>query len=185
MRNDRESNTSKMLVGAAAGVAATVPMTAAMIAMHRQLPAHQRYPLPPRRVTMNLASALGLRKEMNKPQRDAATVAAHFGYGSAMGGIFGLLADKTPAPRVATGIGWGLFVWAASYLGLLPALDLHEPATRHPTKRNILMIVAHVIWGATLGALLKWNEPVRRSPQRVQMGGGKRTARPHRVRSHS
>jgi hypothetical protein len=89
-----------------------------------------------------------------------------------------------PGPRVVSGIGWGLFVWAGSYLGLLPALDLHEPATQHPAERNILMIVAHIIWGATLGALFKWHEPVRRSPRRVQMGGGKRAARPRRARVH-
>ena len=116
---------------------------------------------------MNLARALGIRHEMNKPQRDAATVAAHFGYGTAMGGIYGALADHVPGPRAVSGIGWGLFVWAASYLGLLPALNLHEPATRHPRRRNILMIIAHIIWGATLGVLSHGHELIRRGSQRV------------------
>jgi putative membrane protein len=178
------TNIRKILSGVVAGTAATLPMTAAMIAMHRYLPVHQRYPLPPRKVTMRLASAVGVKREMDQPQRDAATIAAHFGYGGAMGGIFGLLSPHVPGPRVVSGIGWGLFVWAGSYLGLLPAADLHEPATRHPAERNALMIAAHIIWGATLGALFKWHEPVRRGPRRMQMGRGKRAARPHRIGSH-
>src|SRR5438874_2006413 len=111
---------NKIVSGAVSGFAATAPMTAAMIVMHRMLPPTQRYPLPPRKVTMRFAKAAGVKHAMSEPQRNAATIAAHFGYGAAMGGIYSSFADKVPAPRVATGIGWGLVVWAASYLGLLP-----------------------------------------------------------------
>ena len=145
---------NKILAGTLAGLGATVPMTAAMIAMHRALPARERYPLPPRKVTMNFARALGLRKKLDEPERKAATLAAHFGYGATMGGIFALLAPRTPGPAVPKGIVWGLIVWGTSYLGLLPAMDLHESATRHPRERNILMVIAHVVWGASLGLLL-------------------------------
>jgi uncharacterized membrane protein YagU involved in acid resistance len=145
---------NKIVAGTLAGLAATAPMTAAMVGMHRMLPARERYPLPPRKVTMNVARAFGLRKKMDEPERKAATVAAHFGYGAAMGGIFALLAPRTPGPAVPKGILWGLIVWSTSYLGLLPALDLHEPATDHPRERNILMVLAHVVWGASLGLLL-------------------------------
>ena len=144
---------NKIISGAISGFAATAPMTAAMLLMHRMLPPPQRYALPPRKVTMRFAKAVGVKQEMSEPQRKAATIAAHFGYGAAMGGIYSTFADKVPAPRVVTGIGWGLIVWAASYLGLLPGLGLHESATDHPTERNWLMVIAHVIWGASLGAM--------------------------------
>src|SRR5687767_10827262 len=71
---------NKILAGALAGFAATGPMTAAMILMHRKLPLHERYPLPPRRITMNFADMLDVKHEMTETQRTAATVAAHFGY---------------------------------------------------------------------------------------------------------
>ena len=145
---------NKIVAGTLAGFSATVPMTAAMIAMHRALPLRQRYPLPPRRVTMNVADAAGVREELDEPQRKAATLALHFGYGAGTGGIFALLAPRTPGPAVPKGIAWGLIVWTASYLGLLPALGLHEPAMRQPAGRNVLMILAHIVWGASLGLLL-------------------------------
>jgi uncharacterized membrane protein YagU involved in acid resistance len=146
---------NKIVAGTLAGFSATAPMTAAMIAMHKALPPRERYPLPPRKVTMNAARKAGAEPHrFDEPERKAATLAAHFGYGAAMGGIFALLAPRTPGPAVPKGILWGLIVWAASYLGLLPATGLHESATDHPRGRNVLMVVAHVVWGASLGLLL-------------------------------
>jgi uncharacterized membrane protein YagU involved in acid resistance len=143
----------RLLAGAVSGFGATLPMTAAMVAMHRGLPKHQRFPLPPRRVTMNFAKHLGIKHKLDERQRKGLTLLAHFGYGTAVGGLFGLFAPRKPALSIPIGICYGILVWTFSYLGLLPALDLHEPATRHPKQRNILMILAHVVWGATLGAV--------------------------------
>jgi uncharacterized membrane protein YagU involved in acid resistance len=58
-------------------------------------------------------------------------------------------------PNVVNGVAYGLGVWTASYLGLLPALGLLAPATEHPARRNALMIAAHVVWGASLGITAK------------------------------
>ena len=145
---------NKIVAGTLAGLTATAPMTAAMIVMHKALPAHERYPLPPRKVTMRVARKTGVKKHLDEPEKKAATLAAHFGYGAAMGGIFAMLAPRAPGRPIPKGIAWGLIVWATSYLGLLPATGLHEPATRHPRERNLLMILAHVIWGGSLGLLL-------------------------------
>jgi putative membrane protein len=151
----------RLATGAAAGLMATVPMTAAMVAMHRQLPAWQRYALPPRRITMRAASKLGLRHKMDQEHRTAATLAAHFGYGTAVGALLGAFAPRGTTKAAVTGAGFGLLVWTASYLGLMPALDLHPPATRDTTQRNALMILAHLVWGATAGAV---NDALRSDP---------------------
>ena len=140
--------------GFLSGFAATAPMTAVMLVMHRMLPWSERYALPPRKVTMNVADAAQVKHKMSAPQRDVATAAAHFGYGAGMGALYAAMEQKVPAPGVAKGIGWGLIVWSGSYLGFLPALGLHHAATREPRGRNLLMILAHVVWGATLGAMV-------------------------------
>src|SRR4051812_18431862 len=102
---------SKLFSGAAGGFAATAPMTAAMLLMHRMLPPTQRYALPPRHITMNVADALQFKHTLDEAQREKLTMAAHFGYGTAMGGIYALFADKVRAPAAVKGIGWGLIVW--------------------------------------------------------------------------
>jgi hypothetical protein len=145
--------TQRLASGAAAGLLATVPMTAAMVAMHRKLPARERFPLPPRRVTMRAAGKAGVRRHMRESHRTAATLAAHFGYGTAVGSLLGAFAPKGPAKAAAAGAGFGLLVWAVSYLGLMPALDLHPPATRDTPRRNLLMVAAHLLWGATAGVI--------------------------------
>ena len=143
-----------LLTGAAAGLAATAPMTLAMKAAQGGLPAHERHPLPPRRVTMRALRAIGIRPHgrLDEAERRATTLAAHYGYGTAAGALFGLFAPRRLPEAVTAGVGYGLLVWAGSYLGLLPALGLHPPATREPARRNAMMIAAHVVWGAAMGA---------------------------------
>ena len=83
------------------------------------------------------------------------TVLAHFGDGAGAGTVYAPRSRGVPLPPVAGGIAYGLVVWTASYLGLLPVVGLISPAINHPARRNALMIVAHVVWGATLALLLE------------------------------
>jgi hypothetical protein len=143
-----------VLLGALAGLAATVPMSAAMKLMHEQLPEHEQYPLPPRAVTMEMAERAGVREHLDEDEREAATWAGHFGYGAACGALYGALAANARVPPLAAGVGFGLAVWAGSYLGWLPAAGLIPPATEHPPRRTALMIAAHAVWGATTGLVV-------------------------------
>ncbi|HVF27979.1 MAG TPA: DUF6789 family protein [Pyrinomonadaceae bacterium] len=150
-----------LMIGALAGLAATVPMTAAMKLMHRLLPREERYPLPPRRVTMRLAEKAGVKEYLDEPERKALTVAGHFAYGAAVGALYAPLARKVPLAPPLAGAAYGLAVWTVSYLGWLPAANLITPATEHPARRNALMIVAHLVWGAAAGALIGRREDRR------------------------
>jgi uncharacterized membrane protein YagU involved in acid resistance len=150
----KETILRQALIGALAGLGATVPMTVGMEAMFRFLPKRERYPLPPRQIAMAIAEEAGVKDELNSPARTTVTLAAHFGYGAATGAIYAPMAIENRWPSVVSGIGFGLAVWAASYLGLLPAVRLLSPATEHPPRRNALMIMAHMVWGATLGLLV-------------------------------
>lgn len=46
-------------------------------------------------------------------------------------------------------------MWVASYLGWIPASRRLKAATRHPARRNGLMLIAHLVWGAALTASLR------------------------------
>ena len=79
-------------------------------------------------------------------------MAAHFIYGAVAGAMYPLL---TRMRSPVAGAGYGVAVWIISYLGWLPIAHLLAPATRHPLKRNLLMVAVHVVWGATLSSGLK------------------------------
>ncbi len=90
---------------------------------------------------------------MNKMQVEAATVVSHFGYGAAMGMLYSTSVKKLPLPSPVKGMLFGLIVWAASYLGLLPLIGMSESGQSEPGRRNLMMIAAHVVWGVTLGVV--------------------------------
>lgn len=139
------------ITGGLAGCVATIPMTLFMLLMHRVLPGHQRYALPPERLTKHLADRIHLGRHMNKPQLVGTSLLAHFGYGTTIGAIYNQLAIRLPFSPVLKGIVFGILIWGASYLGWIPAVELPEAANNEPIQRNALMILAHVIWGATTG----------------------------------
>lgn len=141
----------RMLAGALAGTLATVPMTAVMLALHRRLPVKEQYPLPPREITDVAVSSVG-----GDPRRQShmtgLSLTAHFAYGAATGALYSVLFRQARHP-VLTGSAYGVAVWVASYLGWIPAARILRPANTHPARRNALMIMAHLVWGAGTGAV--------------------------------
>lgn len=141
-----------LVEGAVAGTIATVPMSIAMLAMYRMLPRRERYPLPPHLITEEVAERADQDELADSEAGIAiATGISHFGYGVAAAALYPLTFDRLPLPAALKGMLFGVVVWAASYLGWLPALDILPPATEQPPRRTLLMIVAHFIYGAVTG----------------------------------
>jgi uncharacterized membrane protein YagU involved in acid resistance len=140
---------TRLLLGGIAGLVATLPMTATIRAVHRRLPDRERYPATPRELIDATAGAL----DAPLPESTARdlTLSAHYAYGAAVGA---LVAAAAPRPSLPAGAAAGAAVWAASYLGWIPAAGLLKPATEHPARRNAMMIAAHLVWGAALAAAL-------------------------------
>jgi uncharacterized membrane protein YagU involved in acid resistance len=151
-------NRMHMLRGAAAGFAATAPMTVVMEALRAALPAEQHRRMPPReivdRTIEKAAETTGARAELDRSDRVAATAAAHFAFGAAAGAVYGATIGSRRA-SVLTGIAYGLAVWAAAYGVGLPSLGLHPAATQDTHDRNEVLIASHAVWGAVLGMLLR------------------------------
>lgn len=134
---------SDAVLGALSGVVATLPMTATMSRLHHRLPRSERYPLPPRELSEDLPST-GV-------DTGTATLVYHFLYGAVAGALFGAF---SPGRGLASASAYGVVVWAASYLGWIPASRRLKPATLHPAQRNGLMLAAHLVWGGALAIAL-------------------------------
>jgi hypothetical protein len=141
---------SRLLIGAIAGFAGTLAMTAAMSRLHRRLPRGERYPLTPREIIDSVAEKAGT----SLPDESAidTTTAAHFAYGAATGAMVGAANVRLGPLSGATA---GVAVWVASYLGWIPGVGILKPATAHPPRRNLLMIAAHVVWGVATARAMR------------------------------
>jgi len=145
----------KLFKGAAAGFVATVPMSISMLVGWRLLPKREKYPLPPRLITEEITERVGMEDRMSEDELVGLTVFSHFGYGALFGSIYALFSERLPMHSSLKGGLAGLALWAGSYLGWLPAVGILRPATRHPWRRNLLMILAHLVWGVTLGEVTR------------------------------
>lgn len=158
--NTIETQKPPLWHGACAGALATFPMTLFMLATQRFLPKRQQYDLPPEIITKDLARKAHIKPFLSKRQILVATLFSHFGYGSAMGVLYRLLLPRpllkkqNPFFAPVPGLLFGLVIWAGSYLGLLPLLGMSISGQREPGRRNLLMIAAHEVWGATLGVTM-------------------------------
>jgi uncharacterized membrane protein YagU involved in acid resistance len=146
--------TTTILLGAAAGLAATAPMTMAMHALKGRLPWYQRYALPPMEVVARASHAVGLHRSASLAEHKRLATALHYGFGAACGAIYAGLAAPFRLTGPLTGLLFGMVVWTVSYLGWLPALGLFRSPGDQEQRRNLMMVVAHLVWGATLGAIV-------------------------------
>jgi hypothetical protein len=129
--------------GAAAGVVATLAMSALVLVVRRcgVLPS-----LPPRDVVDRLGPAL------DEDTARVVTAASHLAYGAAAGAVLAAVAGR----RVGTvsGGAYGAALWVVGYEGWVPAIGALPPAHRDRPDRALPMLAAHLVYGAVLGRLL-------------------------------
>lgn len=145
---------AKLFSGLAAGCVATLPMSVTMVLLHMLNPRDKQVPLPPEQLTDTvIAKTAGVQHTVH-PQKNVFMTINHFGYGALAGGLYALFfSPLIQLPAAVRGILYGIVVWTGSYLGWIPALQLLPPATEQPPYRNLLMIIAHLVWGFWTGIL--------------------------------
>jgi hypothetical protein len=143
------SSAPSALGGAADGVAATLAMSGVMLAARR---AGWTGQLPPRRITTAL---LGTARTGGDRTNNVLSTATHLAFGAAAGSLFesGLRRWGRRGAGPAAGAAFGAAVWLVSYAGWVPALDILPPPHRDRPGRQAWMFVAHLVYGAVLGAL--------------------------------
>lgn len=133
---------TRLLRGAVAGTLATVPMSVVMLAGDR-LVGRQ----PPEAIVRTALDAAPV--EVPEVAVGPLALAAHLGFGAALGAVAALVPRRGPVKGVAL----ALAAYAASYQGWVPALGVLPPASRDHRGRPAVMLAAHVVYGAVLGVL--------------------------------
>jgi hypothetical protein len=147
-----------VLIGAAAGAAATLAMSGAMLMLQRMGFLGR---MPPRLIVERSLTRLGVRRATSRGTHKALSSAAHLGFGASQGALYALghsLAAKSGrevTPTLGTAVPFALAVWAVSYVGWLPKLGIMPPPSRDRPGRPTSMIFAHLVYGAALATVLR------------------------------
>jgi hypothetical protein len=144
-------NLQAMKHGAYAGALATTAMTAVMKA--GQWMGFYRLEIAPKQITEHALDKAGLRRETSEDEEILLTALNHGAYGTGSGILFGLLRRRLdlPVPGSIQGIGFALGIWVVSYMGWVPAVGLMPAVWNQRRDRAIELLLAHVVYGATLG----------------------------------
>ncbi len=142
----------RLLAGMLAGSVATVFMSAVMFAAKRLGLMGE---MPPEKITARALDRAGWRSRGRRAQ-DMLAAAFHIGFGSAAGAVFAVVERRPSSPirAIPAGILFGAAVWFVSYQGWVPALGIMPPPGRDRPGRPQAMLAAHLVYGATLGALV-------------------------------
>lgn len=86
------------------------------------------------------------------PLEQALAKSLHLGYGMTSGALYAAL---RPRPRNAPleGAALGLCVWAAGYLGWLPAAQLMPPLSQQTAKQVLVPLAEHVLFGMSVATV--------------------------------
>lgn len=131
----RSRTLANVVSGAGAGLAGTLTMSA-VVALARA--AGLLGEPPPRKLTRRMLSLLAPSLVRSERRTNVTATAGHLGYGAAVGALY------------------GLGVWAVSYAGWIPKLGLMPPPKRDRPGRQGAMVLAHLVYGATLGSMERW-----------------------------
>jgi hypothetical protein len=150
-RGTDEPLSTTVRTGAISGAAATVAMSAVMLfAQKLGLQGEQ----PPEAIVESAFDA----GDVDRSERTENAVAsvAHLGFGATCGAAYALLRRLVHlgGPELVHSVGFGLGVHTASYAGWIPTLGILPWPTRDRGDRQLSMVLAHVVYGAVLGALV-------------------------------
>lgn len=131
------------------GVLATVVMSIPMVIATATGVAPMPKPIPAAIVSGVFGGGLP------KPMHLLLAVGSHLAYG----GVWALvLAAMTSRVTIWKGLALGIFLWLLMQVIVLPALGWGLFGTAVTPKIAVATLVLHLIYGATLGALLGWDD---------------------------
>jgi uncharacterized membrane protein YagU involved in acid resistance len=137
----------KTEVGIWSGIFATSVMTLALFELSKS----KKQQLPPAKVTRDVLKPFNINKAISKNEEPEVTLISHFIYGIGCSLAYTGIQNHLRRPSITGGVAYGISVWIGSYFGLLPAMQSRAAAYHLPKTTNLKMLLAHIVWGASLG----------------------------------
>ena len=139
-----DSRPTHALLGFALGALATVPMTGVFIVARRislldEVPPHK--------------AIRSLRPQLPEPRLSVVSAFAHALVGGIAGSVYSAILPRQFHGGLSGAV-FGAGVWAVGYEAVMPLATELPPAHRDAKRRAGTILVAHLVYGAALGAAL-------------------------------
>ena len=88
--------------------------------------------------------------ELTQKEKNVAGPAVHYGFGAAVGALYGGLSEVIPTVSIGLGIPYATIVWLAGDEIAVPALGLDKPPTQVPVESHASHLATRFVYGITL-----------------------------------
>jgi hypothetical protein len=155
---DNQDLMKKIAFGALAGAVGTLVIRGARSANDKLFP-NATAPInadPGARIIEKIESVLPqqIKEKLPASLEEVGSKFLSFGYGSTGAAIY--TAVRSQPQILVDGAALGAAIWAAGYMGWLPAMGLMPPVTHHKPKQVISSLMQHMLYGvATVSAYRK------------------------------
>jgi putative membrane protein len=87
--------------------------------------------------------------KLTKDEKKVAGPAVHYALGTAVGGLYGGLAEAKPAISSGVGLPFGTIFWLVVDETAVPLLGLSKGPTAYPLSTHVYALASHLVYGAT------------------------------------
>ncbi|HEY0785778.1 MAG TPA: DUF1440 domain-containing protein [Acidobacteriaceae bacterium] len=141
-----------LVKGLLAGVAGGLAGSAAKVVAEKLVPPRPRGELAPPRLWIERgAQAVGA--DLEDHTKQAVTQGIHWGFGTMVGGAYGVAAELSPRVTSWRGGVFGLTVNRVAHDQMLPRMGLSEPVPQQPAQERVSEWFTHVVYGLATEAV--------------------------------
>jgi putative membrane protein len=105
--------------------------------------------------TADLAASATAGRHLWQSEQDVAGPLMHYGFGIAVGAVYGALAETRPEVTRFGGVPFGLGVWASADEVAVPAAGLSAAPWDRPLRAHSYSMLSHAVYGLTTEAVRK------------------------------
>jgi hypothetical protein len=106
--------------------------------------------------TVKAASAISeglFDHRLTKSEKKIAGPAVHYAFGTAVGGLYGAVAELAPEATTGAGLPFGAAFWLVADEGAVPLLGLSKGPTEYPLGTHAYALASHFVYGLTAEAV--------------------------------
>jgi uncharacterized membrane protein YagU involved in acid resistance len=155
----RRSAAASVLGGLVGGLLGAGVMSAAHTLLARTQP-----PKPPEQTRAELdqdatvkvgerLSHLVRGRPLANDEKPRAATLVHYGFGAALGAVYGAVAAAAPRAAAGHGAAFGVLAYLGPHATIVPAFGLAPSPLRRPPGTEALELVLHVLYGITVDAV--------------------------------